>query len=55
MNRFLTADEVEGDFVRVYRLVYAKTKFDSFFYSEFVATRIFWRYYWLTKRLKIGI
>lgn len=55
MNRYLSADEVDGDFIRAYRFVYAKTKYKRFFYSEFTAKKIFWRFFWLAKRPKLCV
>ena len=53
--RFLTADDVESRFYRIGRIVYVETEIDAFFYSDKCAYRLFWRFFWLQDRPRIGL
>ncbi len=49
VQRWLSyADTESVYFIRTWRIVYCKTKYDSFYYGQNTANRIFWRYFWLT-------
>jgi hypothetical protein len=46
--------EVIGGFWRYKRLLYANTPFDCFFYGQSTASKIVWRFYWLTPSADLG-
>lgn len=46
--KFLKGVEVVGGFWRIGNFLYADTGYDMFNYSQSVAKRIIWRFYWLT-------
>lgn len=53
--KFLSDIEVIGGFWRFGNLLYCRTSYDCFFYGERTANKLVWRFYWLSKRPRIGI
>ena len=52
---FLADIEVIAGFWRFGNLLYCRTNHDCFFYGERTANKLAWRFYWLSKRPRIGI